>query len=268
MQANSRYFFYICKSSVNQQQMKKKFPIISLLVILVAGALILYDPSIVGKGSKGTEMAENEYAIKELFGKNAKAATIAASSATPDEFIKGMDSFSTFCRDTDGEKGATLRFSHGDESFTAACLWFNGSAHVVIEDSEGNRSLVFSEGKLDLPSTAPFSYPKIGFASSEKSSNRYMIGVHDFTDEGYPEFLIAVKDADEGVGFFVLEYSGGKWAPIGEIVSKGKGLGGGRIFRQAFTLKNSSGTMFSWTCHDHRFDFLSSDHVTKQTDLF
>jgi hypothetical protein len=242
--------------------MKKKFPIITSIIILVAIALVLYDPTLRKTFSQDKSLSGEDYTISEFLGKSAKAATIGAVSPK-DEFIKGMDSFSTFSYNQNGESGAGLRFSIGENSFTAVCLWFNGSTHIAIEDSEGKRSLVFSEGALTMPSSDA-SYPKIGFSPLEKKSNRYMLGIHDFTDDGYPEFLITVNDGDDGIALFVLEYRSGDWTPIGEIVSAGEGLGGGRIFRQAFTLKDSTGILHSWTWHTDRFDYLCSENPVQK----
>ena len=247
--------------------MKRKYPILLFIIIAAAAILILYDPSIRKSIAGGGAKEENDTLISELFSRKAIAASINALSPY-EEFIKGMDSFTTFSHEENGENGVSLRFSSWENSFTAVCLWFNGSTHVAIEDEKGNRSLVFSDGELSMGSKAGFSYPKIGFSPQEKSSNKYMIGIHDFTDDGNPEFLLAVKDGEKGIALFVLEYSSDSWTPIGEIVTQGKDLGGGRIFRQAFTLKDPSGTLYTWTCHGHGFDYLCSDHVTKMTDLF
>lgn len=262
-----RLFLIFVAIASKSPAMKKKFPIISLIVILVAAALILYEPGIRQSLSPSEETAGKDSGISELFGKNVKASTVGAISPN-EEFIKGMDSFVTFSYEENKDSGVSLRFSSAEKSFTAVCLNFNGSTHVAVEEEGGNRSLVFSEGRLQMPSKAGFDYPRVGFSDSEKPATSHMIGIHDFTDDGYPEFLIAVKDGSEGIAFFVLEYTLGAWKPIGEIVSQGKGLGGGRIFRQAFTLKNGSGTLFTWTCHGHSFDYLSSDPSIQETDLF
>ena len=248
--------------------MKRKHPVLLYIIVAAAAILFLCNTSIRKSLTGGGNKEESDYMLSELFSNKAMAASVNKSLSPSEEFVKGMDSFTTFSREENGENGVSLRFSSWENSFTAVCLWFNGSVHVAIEDAQGNRSLVFSDGKLAMDSKAGFSYPRIGFSSEEKPTNRYMVGIHDFTDDGNPEFLLAVKDGEEGTAFFVLEYSSGSWTPIGEIVSQGKGLGGGRIFRQAFTLKDSSGTMSSWTCHGHSFDYLCSDHVTKMTDLF
>ncbi len=52
------------------------------------------------------------------------------------------------------------------------------------------------------------------------------------------------------------------------MVTKGKGLGGCRIFRQALTMKDAAGILYTWTCHGSSFDFLSSDKVNDPTVLY
>jgi len=84
-----------------------------------------------------------------------------------------------------------------------------------------------------------------------------LVGVHDFTGDGLPEILTAIR----GEGFVkaqVFRCSGGSWHLLGTIGARGD-VEEIRVFRQALTVKDrTSGALYTWTCHDGRFDFKSS----------
>lgn len=184
------------------------------------------------------------------------------SKAAAGVFIKGLDAFVEY---EAGSADAVLNFSVRGKSFKAAALWFEGSVAVAVEDADGRKSVVYRDGH---PSGLS-GLPKIGFSgSSESRSNSYMIGVHDFTNDGQPELVVAVTDGGDGVAIYVFEYDGYGWKVIGNMVTRGKGLGGCRIFRQALTMKDAAGILYTWTCHGSSFDFLSSDKVNDPTVLY
>ena len=84
-----------------------------------------------------------------------------------------------------------------------------------------------------------------------------LIGAHDFTDDGKPELVIATRG--EGmVKAQIYRLSGGTWELIGTVGARGD-VEEIRVFRQALTVKDkTAGTLYTWTCHNGRFDFKSS----------
>ena len=53
-------------------------------------------------------------------------------------------------------------------------------------------------------------------------------------------------------------FPAGTWEQIGTVGARGD-VEEIRVFRQALTVKDkTSGTLYTWTCHDGRFDFKSS----------
>lgn len=84
-----------------------------------------------------------------------------------------------------------------------------------------------------------------------------LIGAHDFTDDGTPELVVATRG--EGmVKAQIYKLSGGAWEQIGTVGARGD-VEEIRVFRQALTVKDkTSGTLYTWTCHNGRFDFKSS----------
>ena len=190
------------------------------------------------------------------------AAFTSPSKAAAGVFVKGLDAYVEYQA---GAADAVLNFSISGKNFKAAALWFEGSVAVAVEDASGRRSVIYREG---LP-VGVSGLPKIGFSGcSESRSNSYMIGVHDFTNDGSPELTIAVTDGGDGVAIYVFQYDGYGWKNIGQMVTAGKGLGGCRIFRQALTMKDASGILYTWTCHGSSFDFLSSDKVNNPSRLY
>ena len=80
---------------------------------------------------------------------------------------------------------------------------------------------------------------------------------HDLTDDGTPELVVATRG--EGmVKAQIYRLSGGTWEQIGTVGARGD-VEEIRVFRQALTVKDkTSGTLYTWTCHNGRFDFKSS----------
>ena len=177
-------------------------------------------------------------------------------------FVKGLDSYIQY---NAGEEGASLDFSLQGRQFKAIALWYEGSVAVAVEDPSGSRSIVYRDG---APAQGESS-PRAAFASvPESRNNEYMLGIHDFTNDGVPELIVAVTDGMDGIAVFVLKYEASSWKSIGNMVTKGKGLGGCRIFRQALTMKDGGGVLYTWTCHGDSFDFLSSDKVNDPARLY
>ena len=176
-------------------------------------------------------------------------------------FVKGLDSYVLYSAEQDL---ATLAFNINGQSFNAIALWNEGSVTVAVDGPSG-RNVVYRDG-------APLSVQsvqKIGFNGTRESrSNEYVIGTHDFTNDGCPELVVAVNDGGDGTRIFILKYEAGGWRLIGNMYSKGKGLGGCRVFRQALTMKDTSGVLYTWTCHGDKFDFLSSDKFNDESRLY
>ena len=94
-----------------------------------------------------------------------------------------------------------------------------------------------------------------------------LVGLHDFTDDGVAELVIALRS--EGfVQAFVYEYNQGRWTLLGSAGARSAGVSEIRVFRQALTIKDKgSGALHTWTCHDGRFDFKSSSGLTDPDQL-
>lgn len=177
------------------------------------------------------------------------------------ELVKGLVSSTSFAAASE----AVLPFQSHGKSFKAMSLWHNNGAVIAVE-GPGGCVIAYEGGK---PRGMSSSAPRIGFSgASESRANRYQVGIHDFTNDGNPDLVIAVSDGADGLGVYVLTWDGSGWKPIGEMVTAGKGVGGCRVFRQALTMKAPDGVLYSWTCHGSQFDFLSSDHKDDPRDLY
>ena len=185
------------------------------------------------------------------------------------EFVKGLDAFVTYSPATGGDEGVAISSTIHGRTLTSTILPYEGSVLVATQDEDRSRSIVYQKGRLNLKKAANPPYPVIGYEDGrEKLSNKYILGWHDFTGDGEPELVLGVQDEGEGEALFVLEYRGGEWIPLGEIVTRGRGLGGGRIFRQAITLKGPDGVLHTWTFRKGRFEYASSDHSSSPRDLY
>ena len=84
-----------------------------------------------------------------------------------------------------------------------------------------------------------------------------LIGAHDFTDDGTPELVVATR-GEGTVKALIYRLADGTWELIGTVGARGD-VEEIRVFRQALTVKDrTSGTLYTWTCHNGRFDFKSS----------
>lgn len=119
-----------------------------------------------------------------------------------------------------------------------------------------------AEGSLDFVSggqsfTASLSGGTVSLGSQELESGGgdVLVGIHDFTNNRNPEFVVARRSGDTLVAN-VYSLSGGKWKSIGRIGSEGgKEI---RVFRQAFTIRSGE-ALYTWTWHGNAFDFKASD---------
>lgn len=190
-------------------------------------------------------------------------------ASSPSAFVGGLDKYILYSPADGSDTPKSMSFRTSGVDFKAFALWYEGCVVVAVEDGSGRRSILFKNGRLAGSQASSFTFPRIGFSGAwEFRTNQYQLACHDFTNDGEPELLLAVSDGSDGIAVFVLSFSGSSWVSIGEMVTAGKGLGGCRVFRQAVTMKNPEGILFSWTCHGTSFDFLSSDHSDDPRRLF
>lgn len=199
------------------------------------------------------------------------AAAASSDMMAQDGFVSGMEGEFTFSAAKCGSAGKSTSLTISGRTFKIITFYYNGSTVTAIEDASGKRNILFMDGKPNMPTSTSSVYPRIGFSGdSENKTNEYTIGPHDFTDDGQPELVIAVRSASgDGFAAYIFSYMSGAWKCIGEMVSTGHGIRACRVFRQTMTLKgSSSGVLYTWTCHDGHFDFLSSDHVNDPSVLY
>lgn len=200
------------------------------------------------------------------------AFVLTASEATAQEiFVTGLDDGYTFSAAQCGSAARTGTITTHGKTFKIMTFYYEGSSVTAIEDASGRRSLIFKDGKPDASvGTEMDSFPLIGFNDGkELESNCYSIGSHDFTDDGQPELVVAVKNASgDGMAIFIFGWSG-SWKCTGEMMVYGHNVRSSRVFRQTVTIKDAdSGILYTWTWHDGKFDFLSSDRRNDPEDLY
>lgn len=209
---------------------------------------------------------KKSYPMKNIFKKSLMIALgamiLGGSSLYAQSFIKGTDKSNTYSFATDGKDGAkALNFTSKSIEFKALGFYNNNSVNISVENAkDGKRTLVVLDGKFNLQTSSGTSALPVG--ASDLASTDYEFAIHDFTDDGFPELIVGLrnKNTDE-ISIHILEYGGSAgWYSIGEMVSKGKKIDEARVFRQAVTFKSGAGVMYTWTFHDDHFSFLSSDH--------
>ena len=192
------------------------------------------------------------------------------AGAQSKSFVLGLQQSVEYSVAKDGEDGASvLDFQTKGRDFKAMAFYYQNGAVVSVEDiKDGRRALVVLGGKLNLKSCLPYTRPDVGVPGVKAT---YSIGIHDFTNDGFPALVIGIRDdAGDAMAVYILEYGGTSgWYSIGEMVTQGKGIHEARVFRQAVSFKDaSSGVMSTWTYHEGKFDFLSSDHADDPSKLF
>lgn len=192
--------------------------------------------------------------------------------AQSSSFISGLDGGYTFIAGECGAAGKTASFSTCGRTFKVMTFYYRNSTVTAVEDAAGRRSILFIDGKPNMPvSKAGAEYPKIGFnGDNELKTNEYAVGPHDFTDDGQPELMIGVRSASgDGLAIYVFGFTGAGWKCMGEMVTSGHDIRFSKVFRQTVTIKDAAnGVLYTWTCHDGHFDFLSSDHVNDPAGLY
>ena len=94
----------------------------------------------------------------------------------------------------------------------------------------------------------------VGDTLLEGGSGDTLIGIHDFTGDKAPELVVARRNSSS-VSAKIYTCSAGTWRPIGEIKAEGKEI---RVFRQVLSIRSGE-VLHSWTWHDDRFDYKSSN---------
>ena len=174
-----------------------------------------------------------------------------ASDIDSKTFVIGLDNYFV-------GNGGGLGFNILGKAFRVTLA--DGAVNVAREGaSEGTE--LYNKG-LTIPFSNSFVIPEI--------MGEFVVGVHDFTGDGEPELVIAVKDASvSGVEAYIIQYYGGNWESIGEIAAFGSNISECRVFRQAITIKHpASGALYTWTCHGRKFDFKASDGTRDPSTLF
>ena len=194
---------------------------------------------------------------------------VAAGTTYAQSFIKGTDQSSTYSYAADGKDGAkTLNFTTKSIAFRALGFYNNDSVNISVENTkDGKRTLVVLDGKFNLKTSSGTDILEVGSGAAEATD--YEFAIHDFTDDGFPELIVGIrnKTTDE-ISIHILEYGGAAgWYSIGEMVTRGKKVDEARVFRQAVTMKSGAGVMYTWTFHDDHFTFLSSDKVNDPDKL-
>jgi len=237
--------------------------------LLISSTITILTLLCFGRNDSGAE--EVGYYAKDVPISNARTETATASD---ENFVTGLDNFILYCPANDGEKASNkLSMTTERQSFNIFAFFFQTGTVVAIKNVANEHNTVAMEnGKIAVASSVRYSYPLIGISGNGSlKSAEYVIGAHDFTGDNNPELLIAVRDqANHGIAVYILKcINGFEWQTIGAMVSKDKGIEECRVFRQTVSFKSeSTGTLYTWTCHDGHFDFLASNHVDDPTKLF
>lgn len=94
-------------------------------------------------------------------------------------------------------------------------------------------------------------------------SGDVVIGVHDFTGNRVPEFVMA-RRSGESVGIWIYALNGSTWTQL-KMISV-RGAREVRIFRQVISVRQGE-TLCSWTWHGDKFDYKASDGSREPTSL-
>ena len=163
-------------------------------------------------------------------------------------FVVGLDNYIV------GEAGG-LGFSIKNNTFKVEVL--DGTVSVA----KGSQKVVLYKNGLQVPAAYDYSMPVL--------KGDFVVGVHDFTDDAVPEFVIAVRDeSGSGIIAFILQYKDGKWISIGEIGAVKGNVNEIRVFRQTLTIKNQkTGALYKWTYKKNGFLFQASDKTASAANL-
>ncbi len=199
------------------------------------------------------------------------ATLFAINSTAQTSFITGLEGGFAFSAAQCGDAAKSFSFTTGGHTFKVLTFYYNGSTLTTVENTAGKRTILFVNGKPNMPTSSGKSYPVLGFSGdAELKTNEYTVGAHDFTDDGEAELLIGVRTGDgKGQGIYIFSFSAGQWKCLGEMVTKGRAIRSSRVFRQTVTIKDAdTNVLYTWTYHGGHFDFLSSDHQNNPDLLY
>ena len=164
-----------------------------------------------------------------------------------DPFVKGLETYFTFVPATEGAAGKSLCVNVSGQEVTVRAMARGNELTVVMEGARESRPVLYRE--------------------TWSEGDEYQVAVHDFSGDGVPEILVAVRGNDH-LSVRILDLRSGGKTVLGEMVSRGHGIREARVFRQAVTMKcPQNNVLYTWTCHNGSFDFLSSDHRDNPSDL-
>ena len=84
-----------------------------------------------------------------------------SAAAQGSTFISGLEGGYSFIADKCGAAGKATSFSTSGKSFKVMTFYYNSSIVTAVEDAAGKRSILFIDGKPNMPTSA--TYPKIGY---------------------------------------------------------------------------------------------------------
>ncbi|MBQ7610420.1 MAG: hypothetical protein IJU74_04905 [Bacteroidales bacterium] len=172
---------------------------------------------------------------------------LARVSHAAEPFVKGLDTYFTYVPATEGTADKSLRVDVSGQEVTIHAMGRGNELMVVMEGARESRPVVYRE--------------------TWSEGDEYLVAVHDFSGDGVPEILVAVRGNDH-LSVRILDLRSGGKTVLGEMVSQGHGIREARVFRQAVTMKcPQNNVLYTWTCHNGVFDFLSSDHRDNPSDL-
>ena len=176
----------------------------------------------------------------------AGAGTVPTARAA-EPFVKGLDSYYTFNPATEGTVGKSLKVTVSGQEVNLTAMASGDEVMVAMEGARESRPVVYRD--------------------TWSSGDEYLVAVNDFSGDGVPEILVAVR-GNGRISIRVLDLRSGGKTVLGEMVSRGHGILEARVFRQAITMKcPGNNVLYTWTCHNGKFDFLSSDHRDNPADL-
>ena len=82
-----------------------------------------------------------------------------------------------------------------------------------------------------------------------------VIGIHDFTGDRVPEFVMAQR-LNNTIGIWIYTLNGGLWHPL-KMMSV-RNATEARVFRQVVSVRSGE-ALCSWTWHGNKFDYKASD---------
>lgn len=196
------------------------------------------------------------------------------SNAAPDKapvvenFIEGLESAQAY--QAAGSDGLSYDFTVGGQAYKLVLLYYQSSVLAALQCPNGQRSVLYTEGQPAHKASCSVSKVQVGFdGKTEQKTNTYSVGVHDFTDDGQPELVLAVRnEAKTEVAIYIFKIGKNDYVSLGEMVYTGSEIRSCRVFRQTVTIKEAaSSTLYTWTQHGSSFDFRASNGSTDPSSI-